>query len=76
MLFSDIAEADDNAAERLKKTHRFYLTDVKNGREPDKIGRSGKFVLVFGNEGKGISEEIEALGDEKSLRLRKRDFRQ
>jgi len=65
VLFSDIAEADDNAAECLKKTHRFYLTDVKNGREPDKIDRSGKFVLVFGNEGRGISKEITGLGDEK-----------
>jgi len=43
---------------RIKKTHKVYGTNVKNGRNACLQDFEDKLVLVLGNEAKGIKEEV------------------
>ncbi|MDD2391392.1 MAG: RNA methyltransferase [Bacilli bacterium] len=44
--------------------YKIYTTKVEDGNELKNIEFSSKFVIVMGNEGHGISEDIQNLSDE------------
>lgn len=46
---------------KLSQTHKIYSTNVVNGITPDKIVQSSNYALILGNEGNGVSNEINAL---------------
>ena len=45
----------------LSKTHKIYSTNVRNGKAPSEIEVSSKYALILGNEGNGVSDEINNL---------------
>jgi len=51
--------------EKFKKTHAFIATVVKNGENIESSDFSNNFVLMFGSEAEGLSEELIKLADRK-----------
>ncbi len=47
--------------DKLSKTHTVYNTNVRNGIDIRKAHVSGKLALILGNEGYGVSDEINNL---------------
>ena len=47
------------------KGYKIYTTNVNNGNELKSIKTPSKYVIIMGNEGNGVSEEISNLSDEK-----------
>lgn len=45
----------------LKKTHQIFSTNVTKGKNVKTINKDNKVALILGNEGKGVSEEINNL---------------
>ncbi len=45
----------------ISKTHHVYSTNVVNGKTPKNVVFSEKLVLILGNEGYGVSDEINNL---------------
>lgn len=58
-------EIDMKAVAELKKTHKFFVTDVEKGSDVKKAAKKaeGDFVIVMGNEGQGVNPEILELAD-------------
>ena len=51
---------------RLKKgDYKIFTTDVNNGKDLKNIEITDKYVIIMGNEGNGVKEEISSLADEK-----------
>lgn len=48
----------------LKKTHHVYGTKVDGGKELKTIEKNEDFVIIMGNEGRGMSSELDSLCDE------------
>ncbi len=48
-----------------QKNYKVYSTDVKNGNNLKSIEKSNKFVIIMGNEGRGVSFSISSLADKK-----------
>lgn len=46
---------------KLSKTHKVYNTNVRNGIDVRKANVSNKLALILGNEGYGVSDEINNL---------------
>lgn len=46
---------------KLEKTHKVYSTNVVNGIDVKDIKDKDKIALILGNEGNGVSDEINAL---------------
>jgi TrmH family RNA methyltransferase len=46
---------------KIKKTHKVYSTNVRNGKSVLDIKEKDKFVLILGNEGNGVSDKINNL---------------
>lgn len=61
------AEIDMKDVTALKKTHKFFVTDVEEGIDVKKAAKKaeGDYVLVLGSEGQGVREELLALADVK-----------
>ena len=45
--------------------YKIYTTDVNNGKRVKSINNNGKCAIIMGNEGRGVSEELKELADEK-----------
>ena len=45
--------------------YKIYTTDVNNGKDLKSIKISDKYVIIMGNEGNGVSNEISNFADEK-----------
>lgn len=66
MIFNiNIIEVDStNIVEKLKNDdYKIYGTKVTDGVELKNVYKSEKFVIILGNEGKGVSEELLNLCD-------------
>ncbi len=51
---------------KLKKdNYRIYTTDVKDGKLIKNINNNGKYAIIMGNEGSGVSDDIKLLSDDK-----------
>lgn len=51
---------------KLKEAgYKIYTTDVNNGKSVKSINNNGKCAIIMGNEGRGVSEELKELADEK-----------
>jgi len=46
---------------KLSKTHKVYNTNVRNGKDIRKCNISGKVAVILGNEGNGVTDEINDL---------------
>ena len=59
----------DDLIENIKnlksKGYRVYTTDVNGGKELKSIKSPDKYVIIMGNEGKGVSFEASDLSDER-----------
>ena len=44
--------------------YKVYSTNVKNGKSLKNVEKSEKFVIIMGNEGLGVQEELAKLADE------------
>lgn len=57
-----------NLKDQLKKlkedNYSIYVTNVEDGKDISKMNTSQKIVLVMGNEGNGVSDDIGTLRDE------------
>lgn len=51
--------------EQFKKTHKFISTVVDSDMDFSKCNFSNKFIIAFGSEADGISDEIRKISDEK-----------
>lgn len=53
------------AVEKLKKTHKLFITDVKGGIGVKEAAAQAKgdYAIVLGNEGQGVNPEIAKLAD-------------
>jgi RNA methyltransferase, TrmH family len=49
----------------LKKTHKFFVTDVAEGTDVKKAAKKADkdYLLVLGNEGQGVNPEILEMAD-------------
>jgi RNA methyltransferase, TrmH family len=58
-------EIDFDAVEKLKKTHKLFITDVSNGISVKEAAAQAKgdYAIILGNEGQGVSPEIAKLAD-------------
>lgn len=45
----------------LSKTHKVYNTNVRNGKDIKSVTINNKIALILGNEGNGVSDEINNL---------------
>lgn len=45
----------------LEKTYKVYNTNVRNGKDIRNVEIKGKVAIILGNEGYGVSDEINAL---------------
>lgn len=45
--------------------YKIFTTDVNNGKDLKNIETKEKYVIIMGNEGNGVSNEISSLADEK-----------
>lgn len=45
----------------LSKTHKVYNTNVRNGKDVKEVNIEEKIALILGNEGNGVSDEINNL---------------
>lgn len=57
LLSGDIVEFINE----LKKTHKIYGTNVRNGIDVNMLETNDNLALVLGNEGRGVKEEVSAL---------------
>ena len=48
-----------------KENYKIFTTDVNNGKDLKNIEIEDKYVIIMGNEGNGVSDEIASLSDEK-----------
>lgn len=56
----------ENCILKLKEDgYKIYTTDVNNGKRVKSINNNGKCAIIMGNEGRGVSEELKELADEK-----------
>lgn len=44
--------------------YKIISTDVNRGKELKNIEKTDKFVIIMGNEGKGVSDEVNSLSDD------------
>lgn len=44
--------------------YKIYSTNVKNGKSLKNVEKSEKFVIIMGNEGLGVKEELSCMADE------------
>ncbi len=60
MLFkiNIVRQNKKEALEKLVKTHQILITNVKEGKQIKEVPLKEKIVLVIGNEGNGVSEEV------------------
>ena len=50
---------------KLKEAgYKIYSTNVKNGKSLKNVEKSEKFVIIMGNEGLGVKDELSELADE------------
>ncbi len=58
-------EIDFEAVEKLKKTHKLFITDVSRGIGVKEAAGQAKdnYAIVLGNEGQGVRPEIAELAD-------------
>jgi TrmH family RNA methyltransferase len=65
--FANVECVDDSACvilEKLKaRGYRVVITDCQRGKDYRQLERSGKYVIVMGNEGEGVSARIAELAD-------------
>lgn len=47
--------------DKMKKTHHIYSTNVVNGINVSDVKEEKRYVLILGNEGNGVSKEINEL---------------
>jgi TrmH family RNA methyltransferase len=61
------AEISINDAGKLKKTHKFYVTDVSGGTDVKQAAAkaAGDYVLVLGSEGRGVHPDLLGMADVK-----------
>ena len=68
MLFKLNIIIEKNLEELVKslkqKKYKIYTTNVKNGNSLKSIEKSDRFAIIMGNEGNGVSEELNLLSDE------------
>ena len=66
MIFSsNIIKVDlKETIKELKKNYKIYVTKVDGGNSLKNVTKEEKFVIIMGNEGNGVSEEIRYLADE------------
>ncbi len=66
MIFkANIIKADlENIILKLKNSHKIFGTKVTDGKSLKSIAKSKKFVIIVGNEGAGVSENLLNLCDE------------
>lgn len=66
MIFSvNIVKEDiKNVIEKLKNKHTVYATKVDGGKVLKSVEKNKNFVIIMGNEGNGVSEELVNLSDE------------
>ncbi len=58
-IFSaDIERADIDAIKKFSATHKFFVTLPEKGEPPELLKKEKRFIIVFGNEGHGVSPEI------------------
>ena len=51
---------------KLKKdNYKIYSTDVNYGKPIKNINNNGKYAIIMGNEGSGVSDDIKLLSDDK-----------
>lgn len=55
----------DKIKELKTKGYKIYTTDVNGGKELKSIKSPDKYVIIMGNEGKGVSFEASELADER-----------
>ncbi|MBR3198509.1 MAG: RNA methyltransferase [Bacilli bacterium] len=48
----------------IKENHKIYATKVDGGKKLKDIEKTKKFVIIMGNEGNGVSEELVKMSDE------------
>jgi len=65
--FANVDCVDDAACTllaRLKaRGHRVIITDCKRGKDYRRLEKSGKNIIVMGNEGEGVSAQIAEMAD-------------
>ena len=47
-----------------RQNYKIYSTDVNNGKSLKSLEKIDKFAIIMGNEGNGVSDEINKLSDE------------
>jgi len=47
-----------------RQNYKIYSTDVNNGKSLKSLEKIDKFAIIMGNEGNGVSDEINGLSDE------------
>lgn len=55
----------DKVNKLKKEGYKIYTTDVNDGKELKSIKSPDKYVIIMGNEGKGVSFELSELSDER-----------
>ncbi len=55
---------ENSVLNELKKTHKIIGTKVNGGKSIKELEKVSKFVIIMGNEGKGMSKECENKCDE------------
>ena len=59
---ADIERAGADTIKKLSAARKFFITLPEKGEAPELLKKEKRFIIVFGNEGHGVSPEIKKIG--------------